>query len=231
MSNVMSPVNACYFLGQRCSVWLSCTHPPSALRRPSVMTAQCCKSGSYFSKKSTLGSEQRGNIPFLLSKWPSASPGIFRYVVSSLQLHSRLPFPSPHSGNIPASLLRENLRLLGKPPWRLFPISPIHQMRLPWHPSLLYPAVPQMMSCAWALDLDRRFEAWKKLVSEVGTCCNSSITFSSLSLPDDLHRGPEALARQESLWTINSSSIHPDHKVSQKKDEVRFTFKVIWIKF
>ena len=143
MSNVMSPVNACYFLGQRCSVWLSCTDPPSALRRPSDMTAQCFKSGSCFSKKNTLGSEQRGNIPFLLSKWPSASPGIFRHVVSSLQLHSRLPFPSPDSGNIPASLLRENLRLLGKPPSRLFPISPIHQMHLPWHPSLLYPAVPQ----------------------------------------------------------------------------------------
>lgn len=90
----MSPVNACYFLGQRCSVWLSCTDPPSALRRTSYMTAQCCKSGSCFSKKNTLGSEHRGNIPFLLSKWPSASPGIFRHVVSSLQLHSRLPFPS-----------------------------------------------------------------------------------------------------------------------------------------
>ena len=206
-----SPVNACYFLCQRCSAWLSCTHPPSALRRPSDMAARCCKSGSCFSKRDTLGSEQRGNIPSFLGKRPSASPGIFHHAVSSLQLHSRLPFPSPHSGNIPVALLRENLRLLGKPPSRLFPFSPIHQMHLPWHPSLLYPAVPQMMSCAWdghwiCTEGLRPGKSWYPKGMH-----NSSITFSHLSLPDDLHRAPGALARQESPWTINPSSIHPHH--------------------
>ena len=160
------------------------------------MTAQCCKSGSCFSKN-TLGSEHRGNIPFLLSKWPSASPGIFRHVVSSLQLHSRLPFSSPHSGNVPASLLRGNLRLLGKLPSRLFPISPIHQMHLPWHPSLLYPAVPQMISYAWALDLDRRFEAWKKLAHAAtvpsplaASVFQMTFTGDQWLLPGRSHHGP-----------------------------------------
>lgn len=116
----------------------------STLRGALATTTGRFKSGSYFSKKDTFRG-LRNDLPSLLSKWSTKSPGIaFCCSVNSLLLHTRLPLTSPHSCNALASFLPftgcwENLP-------QCFPFSP-HQTHLHLCPFLFYPTVFQRERC------------------------------------------------------------------------------------